>query len=259
MERDLSIQIFISSLNLYKGGSLRTDCPVCEHFNTLSVTDFNDCIKYNCFYADCDVRGVVTKELSHDSFKLSSNKLPNTPVNFTSTLRRNNFPYEALRYLERVNCYEAFIDKQADIRYDYKQNRVVFCVTDKEGITVDAAGRAVKTDIKPKWFRYASARVPFICGTSKHGVIVEDCASATRIGKLVTGISLLGTYLFEGALNFLENYDKITIALDHDATIKAFDMIRDIKWRVEDVNMVVLETDLKNLSDEKDVRRILQL
>ena len=259
MEREF-IEAFIENLNLYKGGSLRTDCPVCERFNTLSVTDFNNCIKYNCFHADCDVRGVFTKELSEDSFNLADKKIYTAPADsFTTTLRRNNFPYEALRYLEQVGCYEAFIDKKADIQYDYKRDRVVFCVTDKSGTIVDAAGRALKPNIKPKWFRYGSARMPFICGSSKHGVIVEDCASATRIGHLVTGIALLGTHLFEGALSFLKGYDKITLALDHDATAKAVGMLGDIKWQVEDVNMIVLERDLKNVQNDECVRRALQL
>ena len=101
--------------------------------------------------------------------------------------------------------------------------------------------------------------MPFICGTSDHGVVVEDCASATRIGHLVTGIALLGTHLFEGALSILTNYSKITIALDRDATIKAFDMISDIRLQVENVNMVILETDIKNIDNDADVRKLLQL
>jgi len=101
--------------------------------------------------------------------------------------------------------------------------------------------------------------MPFICGTSKHGVIVEDCASATRIGHLVTGIALLGTHLFEGALSFLKDYDKITIALDHDATAKAVGMLGDVQWQVEDVSMVVLEKDLKNILNDEDVKKVLQL
>ena len=253
------IESFIGSINLYKGGRLRTDCPVCEHSNTFSVTDFNDCIKYNCFHADCKTSGTVSKSLSADSFKLSKKEFVSAPTDFTGTFRKNNLPYEAIQYLQQVGCHSAFVDNSADIRYDYKRDRIVFCVADKSGNVVDGAGRALQGHVKPKWYRYGAERMPFICGTSKHGVVVEDCASAVRIGHLVTGIALLGTHLFEGALSFLKDYDKITLALDHDATAKAVGMLGDIQWQVEDVDMVVLERDLKSVQNDEDVRRALNL
>lgn len=256
---DSYIESFIGSLNLYKGGRLRTDCPVCEHSNTFSVTDFNDCIKYNCFHADCKTSGTVSKSLSAASFKLSEREYVPAQTDFTGTFRKNNLPYEAIQYLQQVGCHSAFVDNSTDIRYDYKRDRVVFCVADKSGTVVDGAGRALQKYAKPKWYRYGAERMPFICGTSKHGVIVEDCASAVRIGHLVSGIALLGTHLFEGALSFLKNYDKITLALDHDATAKAVGMLGDIQWQVEDVDMVVLEQDLKNVQNDECVRRALQL
>ena len=70
---------------------------------------------------------------------------------------------------------------------------------------------------------------------------------------------MLGTHLFEGALSFLKDYDKITLALDHHATAKAIGILGDIQWQVEDVNMVVLEQDLKNVQNDECVRRALNL
>ena len=253
------VATFIGGVNLYKGGRLRTDCPVCEGHNTFSITDFTDCIKYNCFHADCRTSGMVTKGLSAESFSSANRKVIPTKTDFTSTMRRDNFPYTALRYLDTVFCEKAYVDKLADIRYDYKKDRVVFCVTDNSGKVVDGAGRSLRKETRPKWYRYGAEKMPFICGTSDHGVVVEDCASATRIGHLVTGIALLGTHLFEGALSFLTDYSKITIALDRDATVKAFDMISDIRLQVENVNMVILETDIKNIDNDADVRKLLQL
>ena len=253
------VESFIESLNLYKGGRLRTDCPICENSNTFSVTDFNDCIKYNCFHADCKTSGTVSKSLSEDSFKPSQKEFVPVVTDFTKTFRKTNLPYEAIQYLQQVGCHNAFVDNTTDIRYDYKRDRIVFCVADKSGNIVDGAGRALQRHVKPKWYRYGASRMPFTCGTSKHGVIVEDCASAVRVSHLVSGIALLGTHLFEGALSFLKDYDKITLALDHDATAKAVGMLGDIQWQVEDVGMVVLERDLKNVQNDEDVRRALSL
>ncbi len=87
------VATFIGGVNLYKGGRLRTDCPVCEGHNTFSITDFTDCIKYNCFHADCRTSGMVTKGLSAESFSSANREVIPTKTDFTSTMRRDNFPY----------------------------------------------------------------------------------------------------------------------------------------------------------------------
>jgi len=100
---------------------------------------------------------------------------------------------EAVRYLKRVNAYDAYLAGRVDIRYDFRMNRVVYLIKDGRR-TVDAAGRSL-VNAKPKWWRYGKSGNPFVCGSQRLGVILEDCASACYISDIMSGIALLGTNL----------------------------------------------------------------
>ena len=86
------------------------------------------------------------------------------------------------------NCLYAYDHNLADIRYDFKKHRAVFCIKDKTNKIVDAAGRSLLSNVKPKWYRYGRSRQPFICGDNKVAVVVEDCASAASICSFATGV-----------------------------------------------------------------------
>ena len=62
------IKDYIYNLDIPLGTSVRLDCPVCDGTNTLSVTQFSDCIKYYCFHANCSKGGVIKEGLSESSF-----------------------------------------------------------------------------------------------------------------------------------------------------------------------------------------------
>ena len=68
----------------------------------------------------------------------------------------------------------------------------------------------------------------------------------------------MGTSLSDKALDILANFDRVTVALDKDATTKAIDMVMRLKWELEDVDMVVLERDLKKL-DVEESRKVLKI
>ena len=137
--------------------------------------------------------------------------------------------------------------------------RAVFVIKENNKI-VDAAGRYVGGGYfsGPKWYRYGENGIPFVCGTSTHAVVVEDCASACSVSSFATGVALLGTSLSDKALDILANFDRVTVALDKDATTKAIDMVMRLKWELEDVDMVVLERDLKKL-DVEESRKVLKI
>ena len=166
------------------------------------------------------------------------------PDTFTS-LSRN---LDAELYVRSVHAYDAYLSGRADIRYDFKRNRVVYMVKDGRRV-VDAAGRAIDGR-KPKWYRYGNSKLPFVCGTHRTGFVVEDCASACAISRICSGIALLGTNLLPEHIDLLTQYEKINIALDKDATDKALDMVRTLHNRVP-TKLVILKQDLKNMKGEE--------
>jgi DNA primase len=153
--------------------------------------------------------------------------------------------------VKRVNAYDAYLSGRADIRYDFKRNRVVFLVKDGNKV-VDAAGRSIDGRT-PKWYRYGSSKSPFVSGTNLSvACVVEDCASACSISGIVTGVGILGTNLLTEHIDVLKQYDRVFIALDKDATDKAIGMVRTLHTHVP-TRLMVLRTDLKNMQgDERD-------
>ena len=108
-------------------------------------------------------------------------------------------------------------------------------------------------DKRPKWFRYARSRHPFVCDAqtdSDKAVLVEDCFSACAVSQVHTGIALMGTNLPNDYLTTLKNYSKIIIALDRDASKKAVELTKHIRLVVP-ASLTFLEKDIKNMELNK--------
>jgi len=267
-----TIYSYINTINVNKGESMRLDCPICDGINSLSITNFGDVTKFNCFKASCNVKGTYKNDISSESFsKANGNKTinhqnsrgnsysPQAKKVLQRYWRGNDFPIELINYLTVNHCLHAYQNNSADIRYDYQKNRAVFVIKNHRNEVIDGAGRALYDGALPKWFRYGSTRLPYVCGDKKckHAVVVEDCASATAISSLVTGVALLGTHLTEEVEEVLcDKFDKVTVALDKDATIKSLSLINELKWNISNLDVIVLERDLKI---ETDIQGVLKL
>lgn len=249
------LQGYVESLDIQPLGRYRSDCPVCGKKNTFSVNDDGMQRLWFCFHADCNVSGRTGIALTRDFAKLAMKKqepkiskdtltkfeLPDTFVSLSRSL-------DAELYLKSVNAYDAYLAGRADIRYDFKRNRVAYIVKQGNNV-VDAAGRAIDNR-NPKWYRYGSSSLPFYCGSSRTAIVLEDCASACAASELVTGVALLGTNLLEEHINTLKNYERIFVALDKDATDKAVGMVK-VLCRHVPTKLMVLHRDLKNLTKEE--------
>jgi len=246
---------YVESLDIQPLGRYRSDCPVCGKPNTFSVSDDGLQRMWFCFHADCNVSGRTGIVLSKDFAKIAIKKptgradkvLPDkfsVPDTFVS-LSRN---LDAELYVRSVHAYDAYLSGAADIRYDFKRNRVAYIVKTDNKI-VDAAGRSLDGR-NPKWYRYNNSSVPFACGDKATALLVEDCASACAVSNLVTGVALLGTNLLDEHIEFLSKYKQVFVALDKDATDKALDMVK-ILCRKVPTKLMVLDRDLKNLNNEE--------
>jgi len=227
----------------------RIDCPFCKNLNTLTIKKENSKLMWYCFHASCSAKGKTSKEPSMAELLslLSRTKKNNgekkdftIPKNFVSVFSTE----KCTDYLKKNHCMQSYMEGRVDIRYDVKQHRVVFLIKDKKKI-YGAVGRGLNSKVYPKWFMYGNKQFPFICGQSDTGILVEDCASACAVSHLYSGIALMGTSLPESYIPVLKKrFKKIIVALDRDATTKAFDISNQLRYYI-DTQVKILEEDLK--------------
>jgi hypothetical protein len=118
-------------------------------------------------------------------------------------------------------------------------------VHDDEGRIIGGVGRSLNYNVLPKWYVYGSKKYPFICGEGDTAVIVEDCASACAVSDNFAGLSLMGTSLPQEYISVIKKrFKNAIVALDRDATTKAFDIAREVGM-VAHTRVVMLEDDLK--------------
>tara|TARA_A100001388_G_C28665509_1_gene448911 strand:- start:329 stop:931 length:603 start_codon:yes stop_codon:yes gene_type:complete len=174
------------------------------------------------------------------------------PANFISAHSNDR----CIRYLELNNCLTAFTRDKVDIRYDPARDRIVFMIHNDEDKIIGGVGRALSSVALPKWYVYGSRNYPFICGGGDTAVVVEDCASACAVSNDFAGVALMGTSLPTEYINVLQKkFDNIIVALDRDATSKAFDIARELGYRSK-TRVVILEDDLKYFKPD-EIREIL--
>ena len=140
------------------------------------------------------------------------------------------------------------------MRYDRHTHRAVFLVN-KEDKLIDAVGRALYKNKKPKWYRYGNSGYPFVAGKGDTAIIVEDVVSALVLCKYCVGIALLGTNLLQTHIDVLKKYKKVGIALDKDASKKAVKLVDDLSLNLN-TKFLLLEEDIKEMIDE-DIKKLV--
>lgn len=238
--------------------SRRTDCPSCGGKNTFSVTNLGTLMLFYCFKASCKFKGKRKIDLTIDAveskFRVNGNKV-GTPIILDTFLFIPELisPTRIRSYLYNNNCWEAYREGRADIRFDPYEDRVVFMIYEQD-TPVAAIGRSL-VDKLPKWKRYGKESKPFICAKdvetfSKTLVIVEDCCSACAASMCHDSAALLGTHLQAAYLKEFLVYDKFILALDKDASKLAFKLQKELQY-YRPTKILLLEEDLKGHSPEK--------
>ena len=226
----------------------RVDCPFCNHTNTLTIKKSEGKVMWYCFHASCNAKGNIKKEMSmkdvENSLVLSSNanikKTFFVPENFVSVYNTE----KCVEYMKKNHCMVAYMNGLVDIKYDVRQHRAVFLIKKDQGV-VGAVGRGLNSEVYPKWFMYGDKSYPFMCGKHDTAIIVEDCASACAVSDFYCGVALMGTSLPESYIPVLKkHFKKVIIALDRDATTKAFDISNQLRYYM-DTQVKILEEDLK--------------
>ena len=257
----ISIRDYVEDLSLSDGETIRSDCPACGKRNTFTATNESGIIKYNCFRTDvgCDLKpSFVAVNLSADEIASRLSDLKETRKVEIPTF---DIP-EYITYPEPSQTnYHRFISRWGleneylDVMYDVRQDRAVFLIRDRHKI-IDAIGRALSGAV-PKWYRYTGNATVFSrCMGEPNGVVVlvEDVISAITVAKVcpnVTGIAILGTNINYDHMEYLQDYTKIIVALDPDATHKSIEYKKEIEsWTGINTMVMMLQDDIKYKTEE---------
>lgn len=247
----------VKGYRVREGDNKTLDCPFCGASKKFTVGMKDGVLIWNCYKASCPVSGSYRGERSWSAIK--SKVSSNTPsptrkriVPIPSFLTSVEGHDDALAYLSSVNCLEALRSRLADIRFAPSENRVLFMLNGGTG----AVGRSLDNRT-PKWKNYGSTEGTFTCGKGTTAVVVEDAASACAIGILpeYTGVAILGTSISSVQRMHLLRYERVIIALDNDASLKAIALSGHIAGLVP-TTVRFLSEDLKWLRPE-DMRKVL--
>ena len=244
----VDIRDYIEAMAVPEGMSYRSDCPVCGHNNSFSVSNEHNVLLYNCFYANCNISGKIQGMAN----KPAQNPKQEIEFNLeTATWVPVERSAKSMDYIRSNNIEHAYKSRFCNIQYDVKEDRCVFCIY-KNSTIVDAVGRSL-TGRKPKWKRYASSKLPFMTkNKSDLCVIVEDCASASAVtiaGHV--GVALMGTNLLQEHIpHIVDNFKLAVVALDKDATQKSLDIAKELSVHMQ-TNIKFLENDIKTWTAEK--------
>lgn len=241
---------WVKTLLIKEGSRVTTDCPFCGGKNKFSLDKFDGKLVWNCYRASCDVKGAFSTQRRIEAVEavLSGDAIqrykptPRPVPTITTHVSNSDI---AIAYLKKVNSYEAFLRNDIKIRYAPKEDRVLFYNTEHTG----AVGRSMRP-VRAKWWSYGELSGGIHVGTGNHAILVEDVASACAVSNVegLTGVALLGTNITKSIKKTLNKYNKITLVLDNDASLKAVSMLGKVSG---DFNVRLTVLDLKYLSPIK--------
>ena len=249
------IYSLVLGLDLRNGETKRMDCPNCKGYKTFTATNNMGSLVWNCYKMSCSVSGGVRVQLTSEDIKRSLGFAVKELDNADFTMPEYVVPYNGQPEMNRF--VERFGLSAQDLEYDVKDNRAVFPIF-KDGYVVDAVGRSLRNSL-PKWKKYGKSGLPFSYGLGKVAVVVEDCISASVVGRgEFVGVAVLGTSLSESHKKYLSQFSTVIVALDPDALPKTVAFSKELRGHVNDVKVLRLTDDLKyrNEIDIKNLNRM---
>lgn len=217
----------------------RKDCPECGGKNSYTQSVKDGYLIWNCYHASCDNSGKKRLEAEFDNVVELKPKEKKKQI-----VRTDRFIFAKTneRVFKEMQKYNIAPHIQITLKYDIRQDRLVF---EQADMTI---GRALQRDTKfPKWFHYKRSDNPYKARTldkSDTVVLVEDCLSAAVVANVYDSIALLGTTFKESYWVHLTGYKNVIVALDKDASKKAYDIQKKLDV-LYPTRVLLLEDDLK--------------
>lgn len=235
----------------------RFNCPnpLCNGFNSLGITKENGKVKWNCFKCgkvsgDTRYSRTISELKSQLELQGSVKKdfeLPDYLVYGLSSPK-------SVLMINKGHCLEPYTQGLFDVAYDPVEDRFCFIVK-RDNKVIGLVGKSFKRDVYPKVLNYEGSdnTYPFIVGTGKTVVLVEDCLSAASAARLkdVSGLALLGKAVKSEYIPLLRKYDKVIVALDRDARKKALANQKKLCYYHPKVEIWLLDKDIKDMNDSE--------
>lgn len=251
---------FVEGLHVTYNTSVRIDCPCCGGNNTFSVSHTNTGVVWYCFRDSCKIKGYKKGKIdlfAAEDFLEPKQKEVIKPLPIKDFVGWVNVEAstEAMEYLYKNNCMEAYKLEPNRFFYDKTQERIVFVQYSTANTVKLATGRSLKGQV-PKWFKYLALpgvyfEAPTFIGDTDTIFIAEDCASACSLSRLDYALALCGTNYSLYALSHIlpQAKERVVICLDNDAQLTALKLQNDLR-AIGDfkVNIKMLSDDAKYLS-----------
>lgn len=225
---------FVTALGLEDGRTYRGNCPSCKGTNTFTASNQGGSVVYNCYKLGCDATGAFSQGLSAAEIRLRMQKREYDKASEAVEEEAMELPI-TLSYNTTNPLMQEFVAKwqlqNVPLLYDIAQSRAVFPIVSQKGRLLDAVGRAL-TGLTPKWLRYSGKGHYYAKGSGTTAIVVEDCISACVAAQRVsgtTGVAILGTQLTKQHVDYLQQFDKVIVALDPDALTKTIAYTRQLK------------------------------
>lgn len=250
--------IKLLALGLEMGQSLRAVCPFCNatHETSLTITRTEDGLVYICPRAKCGERGLIASRLAtYDPHwhKQTPKAKKEKPFTYATT----SLPLAAVEMFRRK--YDITKDELEEngFKYSPEIHRVVMPVFNALGNQVGSVARSYRKDFTgTKAINYFDDGEPHLhyvpSSMSREGAItcVEDIPSAIRVARFGRSCAVLGSWLTDEQVIELGRLTKdINVALDADATAKAFKMRQKYALYFRNFNVKVLSKDPKDMTD----------
>ena len=250
----MDVYSYVQDLELVNGATVRSNCPVCNGYNTFTATNNSGMLVWNCYKVSCSIHGASRIHLTAEDIKKGLTPKSIEPVidwikpNYI-VVADNNVAVEDWMLQWGIGSH---------VLYDLKENRAVFPLYNN-GLMIDAVGRSLDRRL-PKWKRYGNSGMPYTTGTGSIAVVVEDCLSACTVGNNPNylGVAILGTSLTDQTKHYLAQFTKVVVALDPDALPKILSIVSELKPFVEEVKALRLSDDLKYRNPE-DLKNLEEL
>ena len=242
----------IKTINVREGDTVVIQCPFCGGYKKLAVSKIDGQLKWFCYRASCNGRGIYQGRRSLQASKDYLAKLAKTtakvkPLPEITTSVDNHKP--AIDFLKSVNSLEAYQNGWIDVRYAPAEDRVMF-YADR-----GAVGRCLKP-YGPKWMTYGIIEGGVHVGQGSKAVLVEDVPSACSVSRLegCVGVALLGTNITQSIKISIRQYTDCYLILDKDASMKA---ISEVRCTSKAIKVRLTKEDLKWLSTV-EIKNLLQ-
>lgn len=250
-------KVILAALDLPAGLTTKVVCPAClggasgERCMTISRSPAG-VVLWHCHRASCGAAGRDGNSLAP---QITAPKR-RTVVEY----HPRQLPDDELAELCRKFDVKPEVLLDAGVKWDAMTQRVLYPVIDYSGLKVGWFARTYDKTISPKTLTAVptgSQPISFFSAVASSAlVIVEDVPSAIclRSSCSVHTVALGGTYMSPGMEQDILKYCKwqgiqhVVIALDNDATAKAFKMQKELSLMIE-CSVLPLPKDIKDMTD----------